>query len=83
MKWALVSEDLCPVAPSANNANETIHKATYIVDDVRLDVLFTRTLRILWTDDVDLVVFVSHIAAIHIYNVVGVVDAKSTRRRKQ
>ena len=71
---------LLATAPSANNANEMIHEATYIVDDVRLDVLFTRAFRILGTDNVNLVVFVGHIATIHVDDVVGVVDAKSTKR---
>lgn len=49
---------------------------TYIVDDVRLDVLFSRSLRVHRTDDVDLVVLVGHIASIHVDYVICVIDAK-------
>lgn len=70
-------------APSANTAKWNDPKermkmamVTYIVDDVRLDVLFSRSFRVHRTDDVDLVVLVGNIASINVNNVICVIDAK-------
>lgn len=69
-------------------SNEMIHRVmgggcTYIVDDVRLNVLFASSLRVHGTDDVNLVVFIGHIASIHVDYVVSVVNAKPGEKQRR
>ena len=73
LKWSRVH-----YVPKSNTQIERVQ--TYIIDDVRLNVVFTSALRVHRTDNVDLVVLVSHIATIHVDDVVSVIDPKPAKK---